>query len=365
VARRVWLHVGCPKTGTSFLQSLIWNNRACLKEQGITVPCSPQTHYRASLFVRGAHETRATRGKVALAWQRLVRTVRHTRGDVLISHELFAPASAQQARFLIETLGAEETHVIITARDLARQVPASWQQGLKHGSAYTLEEFARDVMSRGPLARRFWRMQDVAKVAARWGDSLPDRNVHLVTVPPKGADPALLWERFASVIGVDPASVSLDSTRSNESLGGVEAELLRRIQQTRLDRAPGRKYHPDVREMLNGVLMQRANRQRFGIESETYEWIRKTSHDMVGALKQRDYEVRGDLADLIVPAEQPGGGGSSSSVDQEELLASSVETIVDLLDAHREALRNLDRMSSVANRVAGLAERAISPRPRR
>ena len=34
MADRVYLHIGAPKTGTSYLQKMIWANKASLREQG-------------------------------------------------------------------------------------------------------------------------------------------------------------------------------------------------------------------------------------------------------------------------------------------------------------------------------------------
>ena len=38
MARRVYLHIGLPKTGTTYLQTLMWNNREVLAGQGVLLP---------------------------------------------------------------------------------------------------------------------------------------------------------------------------------------------------------------------------------------------------------------------------------------------------------------------------------------
>ena len=37
-ATRVFLHIGEPKTGTTFLQQVMWSNRAELAAQGVVLP---------------------------------------------------------------------------------------------------------------------------------------------------------------------------------------------------------------------------------------------------------------------------------------------------------------------------------------
>ena len=51
---KVLLHIGEPKTGTTFLQHVMWRNRGELSAQGVVLPGHhPQDHYRASQDLRG------------------------------------------------------------------------------------------------------------------------------------------------------------------------------------------------------------------------------------------------------------------------------------------------------------------------
>ena len=51
---RVLVHIGEPKTGTTFLQQVMWSNRAELAAQGVVLPGHhPQDHFRASQDLRG------------------------------------------------------------------------------------------------------------------------------------------------------------------------------------------------------------------------------------------------------------------------------------------------------------------------
>src|SRR5262249_27545191 len=45
---KVYLHIGEPKTGTTFIQQVMWSNRAELAAQGVVLPGHhPQDHFRA------------------------------------------------------------------------------------------------------------------------------------------------------------------------------------------------------------------------------------------------------------------------------------------------------------------------------
>ena len=359
MAQRVFLHVGCPKTGTSFLQGVVWSNRAALRQQGLAVPASMRHHYRATLFIRQVWSKRSTGAAIAADWEHLVSLVRRSNKDVLITHELLGPASAAQASLAIETLGGLETHVIITARDMARQLPASWQQGVKHGGTRHLQDFLHEVVERGPNARWFWRAQDLVDVARRWGGSLPAGNVHFVTVPPKAADSAVLWSRFASVIDIDPDTVDLDQARRNESLGRVEVELLRQINEVRVKRSEvitDQRWFKDT--LAKQILAQRTEAVKgISLPETIHEWIRQTSHDTVDAISQQGYDVVGDLADLI-PSEQPNTGGPGpAKTDPSDLLLTAEETIVDLMDVHRRAVKDNNRLTGLTESQQRTIER--------
>lgn len=349
MARRVLLHVGCPKTGTSFLQGVLWNNRRALEAQGLSVPATQMHHYRAALFVRDAWKQRPAAAEISANWDELLEMVHGTDQDVLITHEVFAAATQEQAGFAIDAFGGAETHVVVTARDLARQLPAEWQQSVKQGAVHRLDDFVQDVVvHRGQRAEWFWRVQDLPAIVQRWGAELPADRMHVVTVPPQGTDPSLLWTRFASVAGIDPESVDLHQTRSNESLGSVEVELLRRLNEGRGDRFPIMGNHRWFKDLLaNQILARRTDKDRFVVAEEAHQWICDTSRQMVESLREQDFDVAGALEDLIPPptAER---GSDPDRVGEQDLLHAATDTVLDLLDVHRASVGRLEQWRDLA-----------------
>ncbi|HYJ69974.1 MAG TPA: hypothetical protein VEX15_20155, partial [Nocardioidaceae bacterium] len=51
--RRIFVHVGCPKTGTTFLQSTLWKSRDELRLHDVELPVDRQSHFHLALAVRG------------------------------------------------------------------------------------------------------------------------------------------------------------------------------------------------------------------------------------------------------------------------------------------------------------------------
>ncbi len=229
MARKVFLHLGAPKTGTTYLQELMGVNRDALMEQGVLYADGkyPQDRVWATEVLRGHDLSSHPRPQAAHAWDRLVEQVRGWDGDAVISHEFFGVCSAEQALRAHRDLAPAELHLVFTARDYVRQASAVWQERLKYGWTTPLAEFS---LTPGNGSRVWsWRSQDVVAVLDRWQHDLPASNVHVVTVPPSGGPKGALWERFASVIGVDPASCHTELPMVNSSLGLAEAELLRRV----------------------------------------------------------------------------------------------------------------------------------------
>ena len=194
MTRRVLLHVGAPKTGTSFVQDILFTNRDALRERGILYAADRHdAHFLAALDLMelpwGGLEHEAVG-----AWDRLAAEVREWQGTAIISHEILGTASRVQVARALESLGSPDTevHLVFSARDLVRQIPAEWQENVKHRRTKTYARFLenlRDPERSAEVAQWFWGVQEVPDVLDRWGESLPRERVHLVTVPPPGFEP--------------------------------------------------------------------------------------------------------------------------------------------------------------------------------
>ena len=71
---------------------------------------------------------------------------------MIVSHEILATASRQQVRRALESFGDAEVHVVLSARDLVRQIPAEWQENVKHRRTLGYRAFLDTITD--PAARR-------------------------------------------------------------------------------------------------------------------------------------------------------------------------------------------------------------------
>jgi hypothetical protein len=364
VANRVFLHVGSPKTGTTFLQQVLWSQRARARQQGLLLPLDNfHDHFLATLDVRGVADQPHHPPRAQGIWRRMVAQAEAWDGNVLISHELFAGASAEQAQAALDAFGADtEVHVVLTARDLVRQIPAEWQEHVKHRSTTTFPEFVADLR-REDASTWFWRVQDFADVLERWGASLPVDRVHVVTVPLPGNSPAALWERFAALLGLDPAAFDLETSRSNTSLGYEQAELLRRVNEALGESLPMPGPYPaTVKNVFAQQLLVQRKGSKLALDGEAHDFAVRTSADIARRLDAKGYHVLGDLSELVPPQAGDEVEPVELAPSSERLLEESVAALALLLEEHAAQRRRFQHrleVAQAATRRHGPVRRAL------
>ena len=137
----VYLHVGAPKTGTTYIQDRLALNRAHLARHDVRYPIGAARRH----VPRGPRPDRAAVGRDARRRRRASGT-RWSSGpgaararSSSATRSSPAPPSEQVER-AIASLAPAEIHVVLTARDIARQVPAEWQERLKHQGRMRLRQ---------------------------------------------------------------------------------------------------------------------------------------------------------------------------------------------------------------------------------
>jgi hypothetical protein len=193
-------------------------------------------------------------------------------------------------------------HVVLSVRDLVRQIPAEWQENIKHRARLRYADFVariQDPQRNSRIGSWFWAVQEVPDILDRWGRDLPPERVHVVTVPPPGA-PELLWKRFSLAFGLEGQDLDLDVERVNPSLGVPETALIRRINRRANQEIAPLDYRPLVRELLaHQTLSQRTGSPRLALPPEVHPWATALSESWVAEIERRGYDVIGDLADLV------------------------------------------------------------------
>ena len=231
MARRVYLHIGLPKTGTTFLQTTMWHNRRQLEAAGLPLPrfeadgplpCLPGGAGHSAPRARAATPTPGTGSLRA----RSPGTARDWSATSSSAWPRAGPAQSRGARPRARR-GPPRRH--------GARLPAPVPCRVAGGAQDELRPVLRRVHESGasprelPRRRGAGRSQDIPAVLEPLGRDRARQRIHVVTVPPPDAPRSLLWTRWCQVLGLDDSTFDLDVHYANESLGAAQAALLQRV----------------------------------------------------------------------------------------------------------------------------------------
>ncbi|WP_141014078.1 hypothetical protein [Nocardioides sambongensis] len=192
MARRLILHIGLMKSGTTYLQGKLVANRDRLLEQDVLFPGRMWSDQWKALrdyidFDHGAPG----------AWERIREEIDAYPETVLMSVEHFAAIERAHIERLPTVFPDTEIRAVVTVRDLGRQVPSMWQEVVKNGSTWTLQQYvdglqevnrtddsAADETLR-KIHRTFWTRHNANKIVRRWADYIGFENITVVVNPPR------------------------------------------------------------------------------------------------------------------------------------------------------------------------------------
>jgi hypothetical protein len=365
VSRTVHLHVGIAKTGTTYLQRRLFANRELLQRNGVLYPgARPSAHFLASLDLRGTtfkgHQYEGANG----AWDRLVAAANRFGGSTLISHETLARATPAHIERAVHGFTTDDVRVIITARDLARQIPATWQETLKNRSEWPYGEYLETVFSTWPSASRpgggFWAAQDVEALVRRWTAVVGIEHIIVVTVPPPGADREELWRRFAQATNLPDIDYVAGPDSANSSLGVAEAEVLRRLNPLLTDSLDWPRYDALIKKRLaETILGPLDTRGRLTLPVAWQAPAREIAASQMSYLTASGVTVVGDVSDLQ-PQRAEGEGAQPDALTDTDVLDAAMRALAGLAAVPPvQRRRNALPARSRARRLAGSARRRL------
>jgi hypothetical protein len=376
----IFLHVGLPKSGTTFLQDMLRQHRQWLRREGILYPFDGfRDHFYASLDARENHQfAGGIRPQAEGAWPGLVELALEFEGRVIISHEILATAKPDAARQARAKLDEREVHVVVTARDPGRQAVADWQEAIKHGRKVQFRGYVRraglgQVPPRpreadAPATRDF-AAQRLLHVIDNWAGDLPPERVHIVTVPHSAADPSLLWRRFGELVGIaDPGRLTPGrQVRKNPRLGVADIELLRRVNRTLDRRLVADEFGAVAKKLYAQTILPSVSRSAPPVLPDAlFDPADEMAQEWVDGIKSAGYDVCGDLDDLRPRRSDGTAPGRWSREDViDTAAAATAELLVEITQLRREVGRLERRQLSRGNVSRALRNRLRRLRRRR
>ena len=343
----LYLHIGAMKTGTTYLQRLLEASSDDLQAQGVLFPGrtwnDQHLGVREILFDSDDPEVIAkTEGR----WGALVREVHDHPGRAsVISMEYLSYVEEERARTVLDSFDGFEVHVILGIRDAERGLPAQWHTAVTNGSRLTLQKLVRGARyvrhgKHSPTGRGshlFQRTQGIPRMLETWTPLVGPDRMHVLTVPAGGSDPAVLWDRFADIIDVQPGQASLPTSVANPSLGHCSTELVRRIN-VALGPVPPVDYWQVVRDRFAyGPLRARSDQEQpIRLHRPGVRLAREWNGVVRDAVTDLGVQVSGTLEDLPVGPVDPDLPTRLYSPTPEDLLAAAGTAYDGLLDLRAE-----------------------------
>lgn len=372
-APRVVLHVGAMKTGTSTVQAVLGRHAEALADAGVLYPCDPGWVVQVRA-VRDALDLRVA-GQQPGRWAVMAEQLRTHAGPVaVLSMEFLSFADLDHAHRVVESLAPADVHAVVTLRDLSRVLPSAWQEWTQNRGVASWADYLATAERLGPraesgpgpaspAAQAYQRVLGTDRMLSVWSRAVPPGHLHVVTVPPPGAAPRLLWERFASVLGIDPAPYDLPAEPANESIDYFAADLMWRVNRAVAD-LDFATYDAVVKQRLcKQVLAGRSERAPVPLPDSARELALRWAEHTTQRVRQVGARVVGDLAELepvpgrFVPGPVP-------STDRAAVVAVAREALSGLgEDADRlgEDAEVDTAAAAVAARVRAVAAERAAP----
>jgi len=295
----VYLHVGPVKTGSTFLQDLLWRHREDLARQGYLHPAEhPNEIFLASNDVQGCAFVRFELPEAGGAWQAVRDRVLGYPGRVILSCEILGRSTPEHIDRIAASLAPARLHVVVMARSLAAILPSLWQEKIKMVDPdVSWPDYLAAERGRGAPA------SDASLIVRRWRRHVPAARIHVITVPPPAAGRLLLLARFAAATGLDVTGWQPDPEAANESLDLVQAELIRRLNLATAGVMDWRAQ----RRLVNVVLLPRLRGAgpplgpRLLVPASERGWIAAETARRIAALRASQAVIHGDLAELEPP----------------------------------------------------------------
>lgn len=332
------LHIGTLKSGTSYLQNVLWRYRIKLADDGILFPGRDRWAEQVEAVRDLLREGKPTRRKIEVgAWDKMRDEILAWPGSVAImSMELLSLATPDRVERIVSSFQPAVINAVITVRDLARVIPSSWQESVQNRQTWSWEEFVEGLTGSttddSRPAQRFWKQQDVPGFGRTWADLIGADHVHIVTVPRAGAPRDELWNRFAPVVGIDPVTYPAPgNVRGNPAVGAGSAEFLRRLNVQLGKKFDIATYERNVKHHLaKNTFAPLEDEERLHLPAQHVDWTRTRALEITAGIRALGLPVHGDLDELVPepPPDRP-----EVTISESRVAAAGVQAVEALVRA--------------------------------
>jgi hypothetical protein len=333
VAKKIIVHAGFHKTGTTAIQSSFFAATSELGKVGITYPhVGGKAHHKAIYSLMGKTWGWEDRGGVPSTdekWREFLKKIKKAKSTALISSEFLCELTEEQIIRFKKDLGNSEISIYFTLRPLLKIIPSAYQQHLKIGIKSSYEKWLHSILDEpgiSTITPSFWVRHMHADVLAKWVKYFGADNVTLIIVDE--AKPEFMYDKFNGILGLPQGFLTpqLDQD-SNRSLTLDEIVLLNTINKKFSKKRSWHDYETFVR---NGSIKYLTNKVVPPPEAArllTPQWAvdiaEKVSDQNVKKIKELGIQIIGDI-DSFATAKIPIGENPEITMIPVELAAKAL-----------------------------------------
>ncbi len=328
------IHIGPPKTGTTYLQGAFHGNREAVSAQGVHYAGPTRQPVAAVQAIVG--NASPSTGKVPSMrwWRHLVGEVRRAREPrVVISSEFLSEAKPDTIRTIVEDLGGERVHIVVTLRPLSRILSSQWQQFVQSGERRPFDDWL-DAVFNDPsrLKPVFWRRHRHDQLVARWTEVVGPDNVTVVALDDQDHD--MVLRVFEQLLGLRVGTLAAEDDVSNRSMTLPEIEIVRAFNAQFFDAGLSRPLHTTVMRFGAASYVKSHPAATGEPRLETPRWALERAgavgREMVDAIVASGVRIVGDHENLtrLPPASTSGAAAAELHISPRTAAATAMGVVV-------------------------------------
>lgn len=307
------LHIGPHKTGTTSLQNSIRANREEILRQGVYYG-APEGRLASNRIARSLLRLPFKNPNEVVdygEWEDQVARVKASGAPrVIVSGEEFSFCEKREIQTLLDDLGRDRVHVVVTARPLAKVLPSQWQLDLRGSfTSSSFEEWlgwtlrprgVRRIAQLIGVPHPFWFRHRHDQLARRWADAIGADRVSVVVVDDR--DHRVLLSAFEHLLGLSSGTLQPVDGKSNPSLTAQEIAIILRLQKKMQERErlfAERVRSRQIQRRLLAIRERRATDQKITLPQWAVPEVTQVSRRIHDGLMDSGVRIIGDPTLLL------------------------------------------------------------------
>jgi hypothetical protein len=333
MAKKIIVHAGFHKTGTTAIQSSFFAATKDLSAAGITYPqVGGKAHHKAIYSLMEKTWGWEDRGGVLASdkkWRDFTKQVKKAKSTVLVSSEFLCELTEEQIIKFKKDLDCSDVTVYFTLRPLLKIIPSAYQQHLKIGIKSSYEKWLHSILDEpgvSTITPSFWVRHMHGDVLEKWIKHFGRDHVVVIVVDEK--QPDFMYQEFNKLLSLKPGFLKpqLDQD-SNRSLTLDEITLLNTINKKFSKKRSWHDYETFIRNGSIKYLTNKVVPEPEAARLLTPQWAvdiaKSVSKRNVEQIKGLGIEIIGDL-DSFESAQIPIGENPEVTMIPVDLAAKAL-----------------------------------------